>query len=90
MKVQLAPGFITKLKKQDIRIRKSFKKTIELFCKDPNNPELDNHELQREWQGFRSIDITADLRAIYQEVEEEDEPTAYFVAFGTHKELYKK
>lgn len=89
MKVQIAPELFAKLKKQDVRIRKSFKKAIELFSEDPNNLELDIHELEREWKGFRSIDITADLRAIYQEDKEEDEPIAYFVAFGTHKELYK-
>ncbi|MDP3973207.1 MAG: type II toxin-antitoxin system mRNA interferase toxin, RelE/StbE family [Candidatus Daviesbacteria bacterium] len=89
MKVQLSPKLIDKLKKQDVRIRHSFKKAIELFAQDPNNLELDNHELEREWKGFRSIDVTADLRAIYQEVRDEDEPMAYFVALGTHEYLYK-
>lgn len=89
MKYQLAPELIDKLKKQDVRTRKSFKKALEIFFKDPNNLELDNHELKREWEGFRSIDVTADLRAIYQEDKEGDEPIAYFVAFGTHKELYR-
>lgn len=90
MKVQLAPELINKLKKQDVRIRNSFKKAIELFSEDQNNLELDNHELKREWEGFRSIDVTADLRAIYQEASEEDEPITYFVALDTHKNLYKK
>ncbi|OGG16636.1 hypothetical protein A3D77_08135 [Candidatus Gottesmanbacteria bacterium RIFCSPHIGHO2_02_FULL_39_11] len=90
MKFQLAPMLIDKLKKQDVRIRNSFKKTLETFFKDPNNLELDNHELKREWKGFRSIDVTTDLCAIYQEDNLEGEPIAYFVALGTHKELYKK
>jgi len=89
MKFQLAPSVIAKLKRQDVRIRKSFKTALEIFYKDSNNLELDNHELKREWEGFRSIDITADLRAIYQEDNDGDEPIAYFVAFGTHKELYR-
>ena len=90
MKVQLSPELIDKLKKQDVRTRHNFKKAIELFSQDPNNLELDNHELEREWEGFRSIDVTADLRAIYQENREEDESMAYFVALGTHDELYGK
>lgn len=90
MKVQFSPELIDKLKKQDVRIRHSFKKAIELFTQDPNNLELDNHELEREWQGFRSIDITADLRTIYQEDKEGSKLVAYFVALGTHKELYRK
>jgi len=88
MKVQLSPKLIKKLKKHDVRIRNNFKKAIELFSQDPHNLELDNHELEKEWEGFRSIDVTADLRAIYQEDREEEEPVAYFVALGTHKELY--
>lgn len=89
MKVQLAPELIEKLKKEDIRLRKHFKKAIDLFSKDHSNPELNNHKLHREWAGFRSIDITADYRAIYQEDNEGDEPMAYFVAFDTHKQLYR-
>lgn len=88
MNVQLSPKLIINLKKQDVRIRNRFKEAIELFSQDPNNLELDNHELKREWEGFRSIDITTDLRAIYQEDREGPEPIAYFVALGTHKDLY--
>jgi len=114
MRFQLSPELIDKIKKQDVRIRNNFKKALEIFFKDPYNLELDNHELKREWEGFRSIDVTADLRAIYKEDKqslrlrlkqslrlrlkqslpsdeggEEDETAAYFVAFGTHIELYK-
>lgn len=89
MKFQLAPELVDKVKRQDVRIRKSFKKALGIFFKDPNNLELDNHELKREWKGFRSIDVTADLRAIYYEDKEGDKSVAYFVALGTHKELYK-
>jgi len=89
MKYQLAPELIDKLKKKDVRTRKSFKKALEIFFKDPYNLELDSHELKREWEGFRSIDVTTDLRAIYQEDKEGNEPVAYFVALDTHKVLYK-
>ena len=90
MKVQLAPKLIDKLKKHDVRVRKSLKKAIDLFSEDPTNSTLDNHKLHREWAEFNSINVTADLRAIYQEDTEGDEPVAYFVAFGTHEELYGK
>ena len=90
MKVQLAPELIKKVKKQKVRIRKSFKTAINLFSKNPNNLELNNHELSREWTGFRSIDVTSDLRAIYQEIDETDETFAYFVELGTHEQLYRK
>ncbi len=89
MRYQLAPELIHKLKKADVRTRKKFKKALEIFFKDHLDPELDNHELKRAWEGFKSIDVTADLRAIYQEDESGDAPVAYFVALGTHEKLFK-
>mgnify|MGYP001607365815 CR=1 FL=1 len=88
MKVRLAPKLVKKLKKQDVRIKNSFKSAIKLFSKDPNDPLLDNHPLQREWEGFSSIDITPDWRAIFEYKQVGDEIIAYFVALGTHDELY--
>ena len=89
MKVQLAPKLIQHLKKQDVRIRKSFQITIKLFSKDPYNPHLNNHALRRKWAGFRSINITSNWRAIYKVVDEGEEVYAYFVTLGTHKQLYR-
>ena len=88
MKVQLAPELIKKIKKLDVRIRKSFKKAIDLFSENPHSLKLNDHKLYRKWEGFRSIDVTSDWRAIYQEIEEGHEPFAYFVALGTHEQLY--
>lgn len=90
MRVQLAPDLTDRIKKLDVRIRKSFKKAINTFSKDSNSLELNNHELKRKWEGFKSIDVTAGFRAIYHEIEELDESIAYFVALGTHDELYGK
>lgn len=90
MRVRLAPKLVRKLKKQDVRLRKGFKAAINLSSKDPHDPQLDNHELQREWEGFRSIDITSDWRAIYEYKLVGKEIVAFFVAIGAHKELYEK
>lgn len=89
MNVVYDPEFFKKLKKVDVRIRKSVKERILLFSNDPMNPQLDNHLLKREWEGYRSIDITAKYRAIYKEVQIVSVIVAYFVALGTHKELYQ-
>lgn len=89
MNVQLAPDVKDKLKKQNVRIRKSFKIRITIFSKNPHDPQLRNHSLKDQWKGHRSINITADLRAIYKELREDEEIIAYFVAIGTHRELYK-
>ena len=88
MRVKYSPLFLAKVKKVDVRIYKSLRKNLAIFIKDPNAPQLGNHELHEEWEGFRSIDITANWRAIYEEIDEGEEVVAYFEALGTHEELY--
>lgn len=90
MIVKYTDSFLKQLKKSDIRIRKAFKQRLLLFVENPNDLELNNHPLQREYVGFRSIDITADYRAIYKEVIQEDDTYIYFTSFGTHTQLYEK
>ena len=82
------PKFIKSLKRLDVRIRKSFKQRIDVFAKDPHNPKLNNHSLKRKYKGYKSIDITNDYRAIYEEVHEDEDTIAYFISIGTHEELY--
>jgi addiction module RelE/StbE family toxin len=89
MIIKYSPNFLRTLKKADVRIRKSFKEKILIFSRNPNDPELDNHSLKKPYQGMRSIDITSDWRAIYEEKIEGDEIVAFFVALGTHSQLYK-
>lgn len=88
MIVKYTDSFLKQLKKSDVRIRKSFKQRLLLFVKDPKDLELNNHPLQRDYVGFRSIDITEDYRAIYKEVIQEDDTYIYFTSFGTHAQLY--
>lgn len=88
MKVFYDPTFYEKLKKINVRIRKSVKERMLLFSKNPIDPSLHNHALRDEWQGYRSINITNDVRAIYKEVQVREDIIAYFAIFGTHKELY--
>lgn len=89
MKVRYDPLFLSKLKKLDIRVRKTYKEKFALFIQDPFYPQLNNHALKRKWTGYRSIDIIADYRVIYREVVEGDEMVAVISAIGTHKELYE-
>lgn len=88
MIIKYDPDFIASLKRQNVRIRSSFKKKILLFSKDPLYPQLHNHPLREEWAGYRSIDITNNFRAIYSEKVEGENEVAYFIAIGTHEQLY--
>ncbi|MCL5746966.1 MAG: hypothetical protein M1277_01645 [Patescibacteria group bacterium] len=89
MNVVLDPAIHKKLKKLNVRTRKSFKERIEIFQLNPFDPILDNHPLERELIGYRSIDITTDYRAIFEELHEGGERIYYFFLIGTHDELYK-
>lgn len=88
MKIVYDPCFLKKLKKIDVRIRKRLKDRILLFSIDPNNLQLNNHPLKREFEAYRSIDITSDWRGIYKETNIGGETVAYFIILGTHRELY--
>lgn len=89
MTIRYDPDLLKKLKKVDVRIRRGFKKRLEIFIKNPNNSQLHNHALRGKWKGCRSINLTNDWRAIYEEKTEGDKTIAYFVTIGIHKELYK-
>ena len=89
MKVKLDPDLLKKLKKLDVRIRNRFKEKILLFSKNSDDPELNNHPLKRKYKGLRSIDITNDYRAVYEEMMVGEDTVAYFSLLGTHRELYK-
>lgn len=89
MKVRYDPDFFPLYRKANVRIQNSFDRKLRIFIKDPHNLELKNHALEREWEGFRSININADWRAIYKEIKIGKETIAYFVAIGTHEEFYK-
>lgn len=90
MRVKYSPLFLRISKRVDVRIHKSLKQKIAIFIKNPNNAQLNNHALKDEHLGSRSIDITADWRAIYEEIQEGKDSVAYFIGLGTHDELYRK
>ena len=82
-----------------IRLHKNFKKQFnkltksqkskfierrDVFLRDEFNPILNNHALKGEYQGYRSISIGGDLRAIYRKSSE----GIFFIAIGSHSRLY--
>ena len=68
-----------------VEVKEKFEAKLRLFREDRYSPTLNNHSLAGEYAGYRSINVTGDWRAIFMEVRE----TVYFVALGTHSQLYK-
>ena len=58
---------------------------IALFTKEPFHPILDNHVLTGKYKGYRSINITGDMRALYEPVSRN---VAFFIIIGTHHKLF--
>ncbi len=73
------------LRKQSAVIQEKFYERLALFVKDQHNSLLANHPLNGEWVGYRSINITGDIRAIFEEI---DKKHFEFVDIGSHSELY--
>lgn len=79
-------NFEKQFKKLPRKIRDKVASRIELFVKNPTDPRLRDHGLIAKYQGYRSINITGDYRAIYKLHNKQ----AIFTHIGTHSQLYKK
>ena len=64
--------------------KKKFKERRDLFLIDEFNPILNNHALKGKYKGYRSINITGYLRALYTKTGD----TVTFVAIDSHSNLY--
>lgn len=86
MQLTYHPHFKKQYKKLRPAQKKRLAKALALFKNKPYHPDLYNHPLKGEWKGHRSIAFGGDWRAHYlPKVDDE----AYFVAIGTHSQLYK-
>ncbi len=77
-------GFEKELKKLRLKAQENFFDRLTLFEKDQFEPILNNHALAGKYLGFRSINVTGDLRAVYKKVGED----VLFVAINSHSNLY--
>lgn len=84
MTIDYHKDFIKAFKKSSPKIKKKFQDRLILFEKDSFNPILNNHALSGEYEGYRSINIGGDLRAIFRKNSEE----VLFIAVGSHSKLY--
>lgn len=89
MQIRFGRKFNKQYDKTDKKIKDSFDKKIKLFIQNPLNPQLRNHPLKGVLQGYRSINITGDWRALYSEFKEGEEIIIVFEMLGKHSQLYK-
>ncbi len=84
MKIKLHKDF----EKQFVRLtssqQKKFKERRNIFLQNQFDPILNNHALKGKYLGYRSINVTGDLRAIYKKIRED----VIFMAIDSHSNLY--
>jgi len=85
MKIRFHKNFEKQYKKLKKEQKEKAQNRLSLFLIDSFNPTLGNYPLKGKYIGYRSIDITGDLRAIYKFINKQE---CIFVAIDTHSKLY--
>ncbi len=85
MRFSYSKKFTKQYTKKSIDIKNKFIERQTLLATDFFSPILNNHKLSGEYAGCRSINITGDFRAVYEELGNDH---FEFVAIGTHSELF--
>lgn len=85
MNIQTTKNFDKQYSKLNIKIKKQFKSRLELFCTNPFDVSLRNHALKGRYLGYRSIDISGDVRVLYTI---KGNKVIIFGFIGTHSQLY--
>jgi addiction module RelE/StbE family toxin len=89
MQISFARKFKKQYEKASNKIQTAFDNRLELFQQDQYFPLLDNHALTGQYSGSRSIDVTGNWRAIFNEtIDKEGEKIITFELLGTHPQLY--
>ena len=86
MIVRFSKNYKKQYKKLTPKLQKQTRLRIELWQEDPGNAILRHHELKGRLKGSYSINITGDVRAIYEIIDGE---MYLYQMIGTHSQLYK-
>jgi addiction module RelE/StbE family toxin len=85
MIVRFSKRFLKQLAKQPEKVQEAFYIRLELFQQDMYDVILHNHPLQGKLKGLYSINVTGDVRAVYEIV---DGQLYMYQMIGTHAQLY--
>lgn len=84
MQIRFHKKFVKRLNKLPTKVQKAFHYKLEVFTLNKFDVSLNNHTLNSPFKNKRSINITGDYRAIFEEFEDK----IFFISIGTHSELY--
>ncbi len=86
MIIDYSKKLIKEFDKMPTKLQQKFRERLLLFLENPGHPLLRNHSLTGELMGLRSINVTGDIRALYQE---SGEDKVIFMTIGSHSQLYQ-
>jgi addiction module RelE/StbE family toxin len=84
--IDFTKSFVKQFKLLRENQKTRFYERLELFKKDPHDRVLRDHALKGKYEGYRSIDIEGDLRALYYI---HGDRIVIFALIGSHAQLYK-
>ena len=73
------------IKKLPKKVRSAFRERLSKLLENPSDTILGIHKLHGEYEGCFSINVTGDVRAIF----EAEVSVVRFINIGTHSQLYK-
>lgn len=84
--VRYTKSFVKQTQKQPTNIQQQIRERVSDFRYGINLERLRDHALKGTYEGYRSINITGDLRALYKT--QADGSLIIFALLGTHSQLY--
>lgn len=84
MTIYLHKNFLRGFKKLTKSQQNKFRERRNLFIQDEFNPVLNNHALTGKYKGFRSFNVTGDIRVVFKK----HNNIADFGAMDSHSNLY--
>ena len=86
MKIVFHKNFQKKYVTLPLKVKEKIREKNTLFIENPYHEILNNHPLHGKYEGYRSINVTGDVRIIYKIL---DKDIALFSDIGTYGYLYK-
>jgi addiction module RelE/StbE family toxin len=85
MVVNFHRDFKKELRALPKKYQEQFFKRLDMFFQNPHHIVLNNHKLSGKLKNMRSINITGDLRVIYEQI---NINTVLFLTIANHNKLY--
>jgi len=86
MIVDFHRDFKKELKTLPKKYQEQFFKRLDIFFQNPHHIILNNHKLSGKLKNMRSINITGDIRVIYEQM---DKNVVLFLTIANHNNLYE-